>query len=289
MSLPRHIEHEQGQWPRLLRPTRTLSGHIRRYFTVASTSVQNRIAYPAGLAGLGITYGLFVFVFASVWTAAFTNRSEIAGYRLVQLGWYFMVAELAIFGAGRFFFALSREFKGGSIAYQINRPYSIVIYHMAERLGPVLTESIGLAAIGGTIAWIMVGALPMALPLIQIPALVLSFLMAAVLQFLLQFCLVLLVFWTEENTAFFWIYQKLTFILGAFLPLEFLPAGLQGATWFTPFPAITYAPARILTAATGGEEIARLLGHQAIWLLLAGLLCGTVWARAQRRLSVQGG
>lgn len=289
MNGPKLSAPDSRNWERAIRPGRTVTGWLRRYLTVASTSVQNRLAYPAGVLGLAITYALFVFVFASVWTSASQGKTDIAGYTLVQLGWYFMIAELSIFGAGRFFFALSREFRGGAVAYQISRPYSLVFYHMAERLGPVLTESLGLAVIGSLIAWAMVGPLPLVMPLVQLASLLLSFLLAASIQFLLQFCLVLLVFWTEENTAFFWIYQKLTFILGAFLPLQFLPDQLQAAVWFSPFPAITYAPARILTAATDGTEIAGLLGFQACWLVLAGLLCALVWSRAKRRLSVQGG
>jgi len=58
----------------------------------------------------------------------------------------------------------------------------------------------------------------------------------------------MLSFWTEDNSAFYWIAQKLSFMMGLFLPLGFLPVVIREIALYLPFSYIAYAPARLLTS-----------------------------------------
>lgn len=267
----------------MLRPANVLG----KYLAAARISLRNRLAYPASFAGTALTFFLFVFVFSRVWAAAYADKASIAGYDYASSLWYFIAAELSLFGFGRMFFALSEDVKSGQVAYQLARPYNFVAYHFADRMGPAAAET-GLLAIEGAVMGILAtGSWPIASPL-QAAAFVLSFAMAACLGCLLQLAVAMTAFWVEENEAFFWIYQKFALVLGTLLPIEFLPGWLQGFVYWTPFPWLSYAPARILAAWEPGRALA-LLGAQAAWLAVALGACSAIFALGKGRVTSQGG
>lgn len=280
---------------------------LRGYREAAFVAVRNRLAYRATFAGTLLTYGLFIFVFSRIWATVYADRAGIAGYSQAMCVWYFVIAELVAYGFGRFYGALDREIKDGQIACQVARPYRFTAFQYCQAMGPAILESGILFLEGALIAWLSTGPLPapglvpagstplgqgMALPFLveagRAAALLLSLLMAGSLSFFLHLCIAMTAFWFEENAAFFWIFQKLTLIVGTLVPLEFLPDKARAIAAFTPFPALGYSPARIAVAYSPAEA-ARLLGIQALWLAAAIATASFIYARGLRRLTVNGG
>ena len=62
----------------------------------------------------------------------------------------------------------------------------------------------------------------------------LSIALGITMQFFMQMALGLTAFRLEDNTALYLIFQKLVFMLGVFLPVEFLPGWAQAIAPFTP-------------------------------------------------------
>jgi ABC-2 type transport system permease protein len=265
----------------------SIAGAARKYGAAAAISLRNRLAYAWNFVGSVLAYGLFVFVFSRVWTAAYAGRAEIAGYDRAMSIWYFIAAEIPAFGFGRFFWSLAEEMKSGQVAYRLARPYSFVGYHYAERMGAALADLAIYLALGLALGWIIVGPPPIA-SAAQGAALLVSILLAGSVQFFLQFSIAMTAFWIEENQAFFWIFQKFTLVIGTLLPLEFLPLAVQRVAWWTPFPSLAYAPARILVA-WSPEGGAWLLAFQAAWVILSLALCRAVFGLGSSRISIQGG
>jgi len=263
----------------------------RKYGLAGATGLKTRLAYLGNYAGSILTYGLFVFVFSRIWTAAFESRAGasglIAGYDRATAIWYFIVAEVSVFGFGRFFWRLAEDVKSGQVSYLLGRPYSFVGFHYAESMGPALVDA-AIFLVEGLLLGSLLAGPPALLGPGRTAALLLSLLLAGSLQFFLQLAIAMTAFWIEENAAFFWIFQKLVLVVGTLLPIEFLPARAQAAAAFTPFPSLSYAPARIAVAA-GPAEGAKLVAVQAAWLLGAVLLCETVYRLARKNLSVNGG
>ncbi|HTX73143.1 MAG TPA: ABC-2 family transporter protein [Rectinemataceae bacterium] len=260
-----------------------------KYATAASVSLRNRLAYFGNFLGSLFTYALFIFVFSRIWGAVFSaapGRATIAGYDRAMCIWYFIVAEVPMFGFGHFFYSLAQDMKSGQVAYLLGRPYSFVGYHFSEGMGSAVLESLILLAEGCLLGLLFVGSLPVVSAL-QAAAVVVSLLLAGSLQFLLQFALAMTAFWFEENTAFFWIFQKLALVVGTLIPIEFLPAAAQRLAWLTPFPLLSYAPARIAIAFD--HQSARLLIIQAAWLVGAAALCRLLFGVGRRMISSQGG
>lgn len=258
----------------------------RKYAVAASTSARSRLAYPGEVLGGLVTYALLVFVFSRVWRSVYAGRPSIAGYDYAMSVWYLAVAELPVFGSSGFFWELAQDIKSGQVAYLVSRPYSFVGYRLAEALGSSLVAALPLAVAGLALGSILAGPPPIA-SAARAVALLCSLLLALCLYFLLQLALAMTAFWFEENSAFFWIFQKLGLVAGTLLPLEFLPEWASRIASWTPFPAISYASARIAVAPD--TDAARLLALQAAWVAAAFLLCLAVYGRGRAKLTSQGG
>ncbi len=265
----------------------TLASALRKYATAALVSLRSRLAYPTAFAGSLLTFGLFVFVFSRIWSAVYSTQAEISGYDRAGMIWYFIVAEISIFGFSRFYSSLSEDLKGGQVAYLLARPYGFTAYHFSQAMGPALGDSLVLAGEGVLLGLLLGGPFPVTSAL-QGAALVLSLLLAACLQFFLQFAIAMTAFWIEENAAIFWIYQKLALIVGTFLPLEFLPPGAAAAARWTPFPYLSWAPARMAVAWNFGDGL-KILAAQAAWTAAAALLCRAVFAAGRGKITANGG
>jgi ABC-2 type transport system permease protein len=259
----------------------------RKYGATAAVGLRDKLAYPASFAGSLLTYGLFIFIFSRIWATVYEGRASIAGYDRSMAVWYFIVAEIPMFGFGRFFHSLSRDMKSGQVAYLIARPYDFTGYHFAQAMGPALADSFVLAVEGAIIGLLVAGPFPVASPLHGF-CLLLSLLTAGFLQFFLQFAIAMTAFWVEENAAFFWIYQKIALVAGTLMPLEFLPDIGRAIVRPTPFPYLAWAPARIAVA-FDPSEAAAILSAQVAWTLAAALLCRAVFAAGSRKLSINGG
>jgi len=260
----------------------------RKYGVAGLVSARNRTAYMGSFLGDILSYSLFVFVFSRVWTAALADRIDIEGYSLSQLIWYFIAAEIPAFGFGRFFWTLAQDMKSGQVAYLASRPFSFVGYHFAQGMGKAAVDASVLAAVGAGLGLLLAGPLPISSPAHAAAALA-SILIAGSMQFLLQFAIAMTAFWIEDNSAFFWIYQKLVLIVGTLLPIEFLPEAARRIAAWTPFPSMSYAPARIVSSWPGGGAALSLIASQLAWLAAAVLLCQAAYRLGRSRLTVNGG
>ncbi len=260
----------------------------RKYGVAALVSVRNRTAYMGSFLGDVFSYSLFVFVFSRVWTAALAGRDGIEGYSLSQLIWYFIVAEIPAFGFGRFFWTLADDMKSGQVAYLASRPFGFVGYHFAQGMGKAAVDSAVLAAVGAALGLVLAGPLPIpSAP--RAAAALASILLAGSIQFLLQFAIAMTAFWVEDNSAFFWIYQKIVLVVGTLLPLEFLPEAVRRIAAWTPFPSMSYAPARIVSSWPGEAAALSMIAAQLAWAAGAALLCQAAYSLGRARLTVNGG
>ena len=96
-------------------------------------------------------------------------------------------------------------------------------------------------------------------------------------------------FVTEDVSAFQWIFQKFSFILGGLLiPLDFYPPWLQTIARALPFSSMIYGPSRLFVTPTA-ENFLNTLATQGIWIAFLGLLTLWVYRRGVAALTVNGG
>jgi ABC-2 type transport system permease protein len=267
--------------------TASLALRLGKYRRAAATSLRNRLVYRGNFVGGLFTYGLFIFVFSRIWAAAYVGKSAIAGYDYAMSVWYFIIAEVCTFGFGRFFWTLSDDMKSGQVAYLLTRPYSFVGYHWAQAMGQGLLDAGILLAEGIAAGFLLAGPPPLP-ALANIPLVLASLLVAGSILFFLQMAIAMTAFWVEENAAFFWIFQKFALVVGTLLPIEFLPDTARRIALLTPFPSMSWAPARITVAASPLEALG-LIGAQLGWLAFAIAVSALVFRAGRNKLTVQGG
>ncbi len=268
----------------------SVRAELRKLLAVTSVAVRERAAYRGNFMATLVTYGLFVFIFSRIWGTVYAGGISIAGYDRGMAIWYFIVAELSIFGLGRYGFSAAEEIKSGQVAYLLTRPFDYLRYNGAFALGPAFLETGLLSLFALAFGTLTTGYLVIVSPVHGL-VLVLSLILAGLCQFFFKFALAMTAFWVEENTAFFWIFQKVGLVAGTLLPLELLPESWRKVIMFTPFPSFTWAPARLAVAfgSTGGKEAAGILSLQVAWLLGGIVLCRIVFAAGRSSIVTNGG
>jgi ABC-2 type transport system permease protein len=182
---------------------------------------------------------------------------------------------------------MNEDVKSGAIAYLIGRPTHYVFYQLANSLGQIalnfvcfgtLAVALGMLFVGPLYTFTVAGLLP----------LLLSIALSIVLNYFFLMLIGLSAFIMEDNFALFVIYQKLCFMLGMFLPVEFLPPWLQPVAKSLPFSYVYWAPARLFVDFSPGLAW-ELIPRQVAWALVSVVLVLVCYRLSVRRLQVNGG
>ncbi|MBN2510538.1 MAG: ABC-2 family transporter protein [Spirochaetales bacterium] len=258
---------------------------IRKYSTIFSFSLKNQMVYVPAFMFRNVFFILVLFVFSNLWRVVYGARDTIAGLTLTQALWYLAFTETVELGKVRIFDEIQTEVKEGTLAYTLNRPYSYLLFMYAKGLGSSVPQMLSLALIGSLFSFVFAGPLPYFNP--AAAAVVLMGGVGCTLAWMLL--IGVLSFWFEEVTPFYWLLQKLIFIIGGmFIPIDFFPPWLESLARYSPFAFSAYWPAivsvdyssmRFLTAAAG----------QGFYILLLLSISALLYRRGIRQLSVQGG
>ena len=260
----------------------------KKYATIIRVSFANAIAYRANTFSRFAFYTLFIYVFMSLWQAIYKEGS-VNGYSYVQMVWYLIMTELIVFSSGgmNILNSINEDVKSGAIAYQLGRPVHYILLQFTGILGQVFVNLVSFGALAAILGHVFVGPLP-TLRLAGIFAMLLSVALGLTLGMFFMALIGLSAFVFEDNFALFLIYQKICFMLGVFLPVEFLPPWLQPVAKSLPFSYMTWAPAKIFVNYSP-ELCFELIPRQAAWA--AAIVAATLlyYKLVVRRLQINGG
>ena len=246
---------------------------IRKYGAVTRTAMQNTAVYMRSFLFRSLFFCLILFMFLQLWEKVTGEKGGVAGYTMNRLLWYYTIAEIVTLTRSDIMERLNTDIRSGDVAIQLLRPYHYLGSLYADAAGQIALRLAINVPVGCLTALVLVGPLE-GFRLLHLPFMILSVLMGLLVSLTVEALIGLTVFWTEDNTAFWWIAQKLAFMLGLFLPLEMLPGWLRQIAVFLPFPYMMYAPAR-LTSSFSWEQCAWLLPVQVLYA--AGLLAAGLW------------
>ena len=260
---------------------------LRKYAVIARISFMNAVNYRAATLAMYLFYTLFVYIFTMLWRAIYQEGS-VHGYSYVQMAWYLIMTEFigAICGAG-IFRTMNEDVKSGAITYLLGRPTHYVFYQLANSLGQMLLNFLTFGILAAVLGLIFVGPLP-GFRLTSLPPVLLSMALGVLINYFFMMLLGLSSFIIEDNAALFLIYQKLSFMLGLFLPLEFLPAWLQPVAKSLPFSYMYWAPAKLFVDFSPGS-FWTLVPRQAAWAAAFVALTIVCYRLSVRRLQANGG
>jgi ABC-2 type transport system permease protein len=261
---------------------------VRKYWAIFQTTLANSLAYPGELVGRSLMILPFMWIFYQLWKVTFAaaGSDTINGLSLHDTMWYLMMAETIELSRPRVARTIADNVKDGSIAYLLNKPYDFLVYQFSASMGETIFRALMTAIFGGAMVWWLAGPPP---DLRSWPLTIIAVLGAWVLNFLVNGLIGLAAFVSEEVAPFEWIYQKFAFIFGGLLiPLDFYPHWLKTIAYALPFPAMMYGPARLFVT-LDASLFASVLGQQATWTLVLGILLVFAYRRGLAYLTVNGG
>lgn len=260
---------------------------LRKYVVIMRVSLSNTLAYRASILSRFCFYTLFIYVFMGLWRAIYQEGS-VHGYSYTQMVWYLIMTEFIGFAcSSNIFNTMNEDVKSGSIAYLLGRPTHYVFYQLANSLGQIFINFLSFGLLAIILGFVFVGPLP-TFQLSGLLPLMLSIALSILLNYFFLMLIGLSSFIMEDNFALFLIYQKINFMLGMFLPVEFLPSWLQPVAKNLPFSYVYWAPAKIFVDYSPGL-FAELITRQAVWMVLIAALVLLCYRGGIHRLQVNGG
>jgi len=260
---------------------------LRKYIIIARVSLTNAIAYKASTFSRFAFYTLFIYVFMSLWRAIY-REGGVHGYGYGQIVWYLIATEFIAFACGTGITdTMNEDVKSGAIAYHTGRPVHYLFYQFASAAGQIMFNAVCFGALAVTLGLLFVGPLA-TFKIMGLPAFALSVSLSVVINFSILSLIRLSAFVMEDNFALFLIYQKLNFMLGLFLPVEFLPAWLQPVAKNLPFSYIYWAPAKIFVDYSHTLAL-ELIARQAAWATAMAAAAFFCYRIGVRRLQINGG
>ena len=261
---------------------------LKKYSAIVRISLANALAYRANTFSRFAFYTLFIYVFMNLWQAIYKEGS-VHGYSYVQMVWYLIMTELIVFSSqgNAILNRINEDVKSGAIAYGLGRPVHYIFLQYTSTLGQVLVNLVSFGILAAVLGLVFVGPLP-AFSMVGLVPLVLSVALGLLMGSFFMTLIGLSAFVFEDNFALFLVYQKICFMLGVFLPVEFLPGWLQPVAKSLPFSYITWAPAKIFVGYSP-ELCLELIPRQAMWAAVAVAATLLCYRLAVRRLQVNGG
>jgi ABC-2 type transport system permease protein len=257
-----------------------------KYVAVAAIAARQGLAHRALLAGRSAFYVVLLLIFSRLWRVVL-DRGAVEGAGAKEMLWYLAITEWVVLGAPLPHQDVERDVRTGQIAYGLPRPISYVGGKVAENVGSLLVRMATLGVVGFVAAWALAGGLPddprglwVAAPLA---------LLAAVVCVVFGVVIGVSSFWLQDASPVYWVWQKLTFVLGGLiLPLSIYPGWLRDAAQWTPFPWLLYGPARFAFGGDAGAALATV-GALLAWGAVATGVLVLLYRRGLRVLDVNGG
>ncbi len=268
-----------------------LQKKFRKYFEIARITYHDSTAYIGDVLGMAGLIAVRVLIFSQLYTLAFRLSGEtvVGGLTLAQTIWILALTQSFHVSnrTRKIMKDIEYEVKNGNIAYSISKPYSYLWFNFSACMGVigghiVLTTLFGLLA-----AAFLVGVIKLHILAVILGLILLFF--GFVMNTLAILIIGLLAFWTEDISAYRWIYDKFLWILGGiFLPSSLFPDQYRKIIELLPFNHMFYAPARMMVDGNTGVFLQNLL-LQAFWIGVFALILTWIYRKGIKELSINAG
>ena len=263
---------------------------MRKYIYIFKSELMSSLQYVSNLFINFIGYIIFIFVFLNLWNYIYTNPDEIInGYTKNQMIWYIVITELIykIVEGRKFCRRIIDDVKGGNIVYNINKPYSYIGYAISSHMGEVATRAVFNSIFAFLLGLIFLGNIS-SLNFTQIIIVIISMILAIIINTVLIICIGLLSFKIEDANPVYWLFSKVILILGTIFPIEFFPEYIQIFLKYSPVYVISYGPANLFVNFNYKTAI-NILAAQVLYLIVSYGLCAILYKKGVKKLNVNGG
>lgn len=269
---------------------------MKKYLHVINIGMQNNLAYRVNFLARALFGFIPLLAMLYLWRTIYEGKEAgaavIGGYTLAEMISYYLVVQIvdSLTAVNEDDWAIASDIKDGLISQFLLKPVDYLWYRLCLFVsGRVTYVGVTCIPLGLFILWFhQYFLLPPSFA--QLGWFAVSILLTALLQFFISYAMAMLAFWVLEVSTFIFILYAFEYLAsGHLFPLDILPAGLQQAMFYTPFPYQLYLPVSIYMGRTTGTEMWQGLGMQLLWVLLAYGAARLAWARGIRKYSAVGG
>ncbi|MBS3123235.1 ABC-2 family transporter protein [Candidatus Woesearchaeota archaeon] len=259
-----------------------------KYIEIGKISIYNSLTYLLDFFSGSLFIGLIIFVFIQLWSVVYGSTGGlIEGYTINMMVWYLVLTEAIVTSPGKILEEIGDEIQTGNIAQNLNKPYNYVGFKYASSMARTWLRFLITFGVGSLVAYIFLGGLEV--KFLTLPIVLVSVFLALTLHFLIMVLLGILVFWLEDATATYFIYQKIVFVLGGMLmPLEIFPIWLGKISAALPFSYIAYHPAKLFVNFQW-SNVSEVLLKQLMWIIIMIAIVTIVYQICIRKISINGG
>ena len=261
-----------------------------KYWYIFKSELMSSLQYAFNLISRLVGYWVMLFIFMNLWKYMYSDPNEVINdYSMSQMIWYVVITELIYMAVNgrKFCRRIIDDVRGGNLVYNLNKPYNYINYLLFSHLGEICLNFVIYGVTGIMMGYIFIGEFPK-LTLLSVVAVLITMILAIIINTLLTIFIGLFSFIIEDSTPFYWIYSKLMLILGTIFPIEFFPKVIQKILNLSPIYANSYGPARLFVNFNIGE-FGMILISQIIYIFIGYLICYLIYRKGVRKLNVNGG
>ncbi len=251
-------------------------------------SMRQVMAYRLGMLVWPISLIVQLYLLRVVWEAIYGGRESVGGVSDRTLLVFLTISAIhRLFIPYSLAHIIQERVTTGRVASDLIRPVGFLPQMVATTTGFVF----GMAPLLIVVipAVLLIGSLDMPAPE-NLPLYAVSLILGYVVNILIWMLVGMLAFWMmNSNGVRAMLSVASDFLAGTLVPIWFLPDALRTVLQLLPFQAGAFLPASIFAGQVTGADVLRPFLVQAVWIVVLLALVRVVWARAQRKIVVQGG
>ena len=272
-----------------LKKQRRFSG----FWEIVKYQIKEFIQYKASFAITIIIQPIMILINIALFTSiyAFNGTSQIEGYNLSQMIWYFNGINFVTTIIFNFTdLRLCQKILSGDLVMDLLRPISILKYELAYSIGLRLTAL--MVELTPSIVVYSLIYFPSFMTLFSILRFALTVFLAFFILYFINFLIGLSAFIFKNNGAMTSIKVLLISLLGGgAIPLDFYPKAVGSVLDFLPFKYIYYWPTQFLLNMKETQDIRVLVKVcliQFLWIAVLYFVTKLLWKKSVQRFCAVG-
>lgn len=263
---------------------------MKKYLFILKSEIMSNLQYVFNILVGFIGYFIILYIFLNLWKHIYSDPNEIInGYTMNQMIWYVTITEVLwnILAGRKLCKKIIEDVRGGNIVYNINKPYSYIGYSLASHLGASFVRAIFYIILAMLTGYLFLGSFPR-IGLFETVAVILSGILATVINSLLIITIGLFSFFIEDSSPFYWLYSKLILVVGTMFPIEYFPKVVRPFIKFSPIFVTCYGPAKLFVSFSW-KSFCTVILAQIVYVIIAYIICLLIYKKGVKKLNVNGG
>lgn len=261
---------------------------MKKLLAITRAYTMDALTYRGDILIFTLSNAVHPFILLIIWLAVIASGGNTPMNKSEFLQYYFAVLAIKLWTSAWASRYWSEKIRLGEISTYLLKPTYFPLFLLGNNIGEKLLKTVYLLPLL-LILGLKFGVSFSYLPPWTVVSVLLSWLLAAILTFLIDLSILFTTFWlddieTLDNFANFSLYL----FSGHFIPLIVFPMILQEISFFLPFRYTLSLPVEIITKTIVGPQIISGLALQIIWCIMIIFLCRYLWKQGLKRYSAVG-